>query len=93
MAQCVAVGVLIGQMRPLAGIGIGKHDLRANLAARADGLGERIGRLDGHVNRAVFLLLVVVQDHRHLRQPLDRAQVGIAQRSGELDGDDLRFVA
>jgi len=43
--------------------------------------------------RVIFLLLVVVEDHRHLRQPLDRAQIGVAERGGQLDGDDLRLLA
>ncbi len=87
VAQSVAIGVLVRQMWPLTGIGIGEYDFRADLAARADGLGERVGRLDGHINRAVFLVLVVVQDDRHFRQPLNGAKVGIAQRCGQLDGE------
>ena len=48
----VRVGVL--QVRPLARIGIGEDDLRADLERRADGFDKRIGGLHRNVDGAVL---------------------------------------
>ena len=79
VAEGVGVGIGVLQVRALAGVGVGENDLRADLEARADGLGERVGRLDGHVDG----LVSAGRSHRgrryrHLRQPRDRAHPGSA---------------
>ena len=94
MADGVGVRVGVFQVRALAGVGIGKHDLRADFEAGADGLGERVGRLDGHVDRLVAPGgLVRVEDQRHLRQARHGAHPGALQGGRQFQRDDLRAFA
>ena len=51
VADGVGVGIGVLQVRPLGRFRIGEDDFRADFEAGADGFGERIGRLDGHVDR------------------------------------------
>ena len=54
VADGVGVRVGVFQVRPLARFGIGKDDFGArSSSAGANGLGERVGRLDGHVDGLV----------------------------------------
>ena len=46
MAHRVRIGIGVFEVGTMAGVRVGKDDLRAYLEARADGLGERVGGLD-----------------------------------------------
>ena len=90
VANGVRVGVSVGQVRALAGFGIGEDDLGADFEAGANGFGERICRLDEHVSRLVILR---IEDQRHLRQALDGADPSLLQADRKFQGDHLGALA
>ena len=88
----VRIGVL--EMGTMAGVGVGKDDLRADLEAGADGLGERVGGLDGDVDGLIFAgVLVRVDDDGDFRKARNGAHPGGLQGGGQFEGDDLGAVA
>ena len=94
MADGVSIRVGVFQVRALAGVGIDKHDLRANFEARADGLGERVGRLDGHIDRLVEAQgLVRVEDQRHGGQARHGAHPRGLQSGRQFERDHLGALA
>ena len=54
VAHRVRVRISVLEMGTMAGIGVGEDDLRADFEAGADGLGERVGGLDGDVDGLIF---------------------------------------
>src|SRR5438876_1119271 len=82
-------------MWTLAGIRIGKNNLGADLETRADSFSKWIGRLHRHIDRAIFLriLVVGVEHHRHLRQTRYGPQIRFTQSSRQLERNHLRSIA
>ena len=94
MAHRVRVGIGVLEVGTMAGIRVGKDDLRADLEAGADGLGERVGGLDRDVDGLIFAgVLVRVDDDGDFGEARNRAHPGGLQRDGQFQGDDFGAVA
>jgi len=68
-------------VRALAHVGIAEQHFGAALESRADGLGKRSAARWADKRRALFLL-VGINQHADLRQPLEGPQVGLLERDG-----------
>ena len=93
VANGKGIGIGIGKMRPVARIRFDENHLGVDFERRAHGFGEGIARLHGHIDGALVVFWIRIKDHRHLRQPRQRLQVDIFERSGQLDGHDGRPIA
>ncbi len=93
VANGIRIGINVGKVRPLARVGLDKNHFGVHFEAGADGFGERIARLHGHVNAALFVLRIGIQNHRHLRQSREGLQVGVFERAGQLHGNQARTIA
>ena len=89
-AHGVAIGVVIGDVRPVAVIGFEEDDVGFNLDGGAHGLGERVGGFHRDVDAALVVLRVGIEDYRDLGQTVDGPAVGLFEASGQFHGDDLR---
>ncbi len=90
VAHGIGVGIGVLEMGAMAGIRVGKDDLRADFEAGADGLGERVGGLDGDVDGLIFAgVLVRVDDDGDFGQARNGAHPGGLQGSRQFEGDDL----
>jgi len=94
VADGVRIRVGVAEMRAVAGVRVGEDDFRSRLEAGADGLGEGVGGLDGHVDRLGLLTFFIrVKDQRHLRQARDCVPPGLAEGRGQLQRNHLGTLA
>ena len=94
VAHGVGIGIGVGEVGTMAGIGIGEDDFGADLEAGADGLGERVGGLDGDVDGAIVAgVFIGVKDDGDFGEARNGAHPGGLERGGQLQGDHLGAVA
>ncbi len=93
IADGEGVRIAVGQMRTVARIRLDENYLGVDFERGAHRFGERIARLHGYVDGAVFVGRIGIKDHRHLRQTRQRLQVDVFERTRQLDRHNSRPFA